>query len=164
MELRNGESVIQQIRQHWIVVAGTTGGSFGILAAVLASALYLPFDFFGYASALYSVVALGTVAWLLFRLYIWRQNQLLITNLRIINNEQKGLFNRTVTELLYKDISDVSFTQDGVAASTYDYGTLVIRLPSQDQVSVEAIPHPARVIERINGIRMGSPGSSGPAQ
>ncbi len=156
MELRDGETIIANIRQHWIVMAAAVSGAIAGFAVIIIAALYLPFDFFGYASAVYALVVLILLAWLLFRLYIWRANALMVTNFRLINNEQRGLFNRTVTELLYHDITDISFTQDGVMASSYDYGTVVIRLPSQNQVMVQNIPHPSKVIELVNRIRMGA--------
>ncbi len=93
---------------------------------------------------------------LLYKFYLWRNNKLTITNYRIINNEQRGLFSQTVTELLYRDITDVSFTQDGPSAMSFNYGTLIIRLPSQDQVKIEMIPKPSQVIEVLNKVRMGS--------
>lgn len=156
MELRQGETIEANIRQHWVVMVSSIAIAAVVIVAVFSAWIYLPFDFFGFGAAVYALVYLAILAWVLFRLYIWRANFLVVTNFRVINNEQRGLFNRTVTELLYHDITDISFTQDGVLASSYDYGTLVIRLPSQTQVMVQTIPHPSRVIEMINRIRMNS--------
>ncbi len=156
MELQEGETIVEIVRQHWFVMVQPIAIGALTVAVLTAAGLYLQFDFFGYSNLSYASIGSVVLLFLLYKFYLWRKNNLVITNFRITNNQQRGLFNQTVTELLYRDITDVSFTQDGPAAMSFDYGTLVIRLPSQDQVKVETIPRPSKVIETINRVRMGS--------
>ena len=41
----------------------------------------------------------------LYKYYIWRNNVLIITNQRVVENEQYGFFSKTVTELYTKTFS-----------------------------------------------------------
>lgn len=155
IELRTGETIEAEVHQHWFVMIPPVSILvIGVIALVLFS-IYVPFDFYGYALEVYGVILLVLVAQLLYRAYLWRHNMLTITNLRVVNTKQAGIFDINVTEVLYGDITDISYTQDGVMASAYNYGTLSIRLPSQNQVTAEDIPEPAKVIELINQIRVG---------
>jgi len=156
MELQEGETILGIVRQHWFVMVQPIFVSAIIVAMLTATGLYFQFDFFGYSYAVYLVTGFVILLFLLYKFYLWRKNNLVITNSRITNNQQRGLFSQTVTELLYRDITDVSFTQDGVSAASFDYGTLIIRLPSQDQIKVEMVPKPSKIIETINRVRMGS--------
>ncbi len=155
MELQEGETIVVTVRQHWFIMVQPIAVAAIIVAALTAAGLYFQFDFFGYSSAVYLVTGPIILLFLIYKFYLWRQNELTITNSRIINHQQRGLFNQTVTELLYRDITDVSFTQDGPSAMAFDYGTLIVRLPSQDQVKVEMIPKPSKIIETINRVRVG---------
>lgn len=155
MEIQEGETIVARVRQHWFTMVQSFVVVAIVVAGLLAARLYLQFDFLGYSSTVYLFTGLIIFLFLLYKFYLWRQNELLITNRRIINNQQRGLMSQTVTELLYRDITDVSFTQDGASAMGFNYGTLIIRLPSQDQVKVEMIPKPAKIMETINQVRMG---------
>ncbi len=156
MELREGETIVATVRQHWFVMVQPIAVAAIVVAGLAAVGLYFQFDFFGYSNAVYPVMGLFILLFLLYKFYLWRQNEFIITSSRIINHQQRGLLSQTVTELLYRDITDVSFTQDGASAMAFDYGTLIVRLPSQDQVKVETIPKPSKIIETINRVRMGS--------
>lgn len=156
MQLQEGETIIGIVRQHWFVMVQPIFVSAIIVAMLATAGLYLQFDFFGYSNMVYLAMCPILLLFLLYKFYLWRNNNLMITNFRIINNEQRGLFSQTVTELLYRDITDVSFTQDGPSAMSFNYGTLIIRLPSQDQIKIEMISKPSMVIEIINRVRMGS--------
>ncbi len=156
MELREGETIVVTVRQHWFVMVRPIVIASMIVVVFAVTGLYFQFDFFGYSSAVYLVAGFVILLSLMYKFYLWRQNELSITNFRIINHQQRGLLNQTVTELIYRDITDVSFTQDGASAMAFDYGTLIIRLPSQDQIKVETIPTPSKIIETINRVRMES--------
>lgn len=154
MILRENENLVKVVRQHWLVVLNVFLWTGSVIAAYLFAYFYFYFNFFGYFWQVLSGIVLVSVIIVLYKVYIWRKNVLTITDQRIINNEQRGLFDRTVTELLYNDITDISFTQNGITASSYNYGTIIIRMPSQNQIKIEMMPRPSGLIELINQIRM----------
>ncbi|MFA6391922.1 MAG: PH domain-containing protein [Patescibacteria group bacterium] len=58
---------------------------------------------------------------------IWYFNAFLITNKRIIDFDQRGLFNKTVSVATYDKIQDISFNKKGVFSTIFNYGTIVIQ-------------------------------------
>lgn len=60
-------------------------------------------------------------------LFIWYFNVFLITNQRIIDFDQKGLFEKTVSESMYDKIQDVSFKKKGIFSTLMNYGNIVIQ-------------------------------------
>ncbi|OGN27867.1 MAG: hypothetical protein A2941_00790 [Candidatus Yanofskybacteria bacterium RIFCSPLOWO2_01_FULL_49_17] len=156
MRLHENETISATVHQHWTTIIGPAIILSLIVAIELVAGFYFHFGFFGYGPLAYFVISALAAISFLYNLYIWRENNLVITNLRVIHNEQSGLFNEKVTELLYRDITEASFTQDGPLALAYDYGTLVLRLPSEGQVMVKDIPHPSQVMELVNKIRLGT--------
>jgi hypothetical protein len=78
---------------------------------------------------------------------------LIITDQRVVENEQRGFFSKTVTELLYRDILEISYSKEGMSSSLYNYGDIKIRTASENELVFEKIPNPAEVVEVINRIR-----------
>ena len=67
---------------------------------------------------------------LLLAFYIWMDNYLdvwTITTHRIVSREQKGLFNRTVSELELYRVQDVSVEQKGFLPTMLNYGDLYVQ-------------------------------------
>ncbi len=87
------------------------------------------------------------------KLYIWRNDVLFITDQRIIRNEQAGLFQKTVTEVLYQDVHEIIFNKKGFGSIVNNYGDLIIRTPFDSKIVFKKIPDPERVVEIINKTR-----------
>ena len=154
MNLRQNEKLVATVRQHWLAISSAVSVLVGVAILLVVAMLYFRSIFFGYGWEISIFILLATTAYLFYKIFIWRRNELIITSERIINNEQRGIFSRTVTELLYHDITDVSYSQSGITEATYNFGTIKIRLPSNTEVVVEKIPKPGEVIELINKIRV----------
>jgi len=63
------------------------------------------------------------------------------------------VFSRTTTEILYRDIYDISIKQIGLAALTNRYGKLIIKTPSGNEIVFDKIPSPEKVVDIINTVR-----------
>ncbi|MFC1598798.1 PH domain-containing protein [Patescibacteria group bacterium] len=59
--------------------------------------------------------------------YIWYMNVFIITNQRIIDLEQKGFFNKTVSEASFDKILDLSYSVQGFWQTVLKLGTLKIK-------------------------------------
>lgn len=153
MQLQPNEAILAEVRQHWITLIGPVIVCLVIAAVELMALLYFNFDFFGYGLWVYSAITILTALAFAYNIYIWWKNDLVATNMRIIQNEQFALFDQKVTELIYRDITDISITQDGIIATALDYGTLDFRTASEDQVTLETIPHPRALMELLNQTR-----------
>lgn len=134
-----------------------------LIVGLLGVRYLLAFDFFGYWSWVLILALFSVVLTILHKYYIWRNNALIITNQRIVENEQLGFFYKTVTELLYRDILEISYDKHGMSASLYDYGDLKIMTAANKQLVIMNIADPDETVELINKIRQGEIPSEAPA-
>lgn len=157
LALRENEKIIKIVRQHRSVIAGTI--TWSVFLAGLATFTFFKFNIniFGYSWEVVVGVILIAAITILYKIYIWRKTTLTITNLRVVLNDRQGAFSRTVTELLYRDIHDISFKQTGLAALLNRYGKLIIKTPSGNEITFDRVPSPAKVIESINKVRLNIP-------
>lgn len=154
MNLRQDEKIILIIHRHWIYLVSAFTTPVVIFLILIITKVYFKFNFLGYTWQVFVGFLLFALIYIIYKIYIWRHNQLIITSQRLVNNQQRGIFDRTVTELLYQDLVDTSYVQTGVASSIYNYGDLILRILSENQIKIEQIPEPENVIELINRIRV----------
>lgn len=70
----------------------------------------------------------------------------IVTNDRIIDNEQHGLFHRTTTELELHSIEDVTSQVTGIWGTLFKFGDLTIKTSSVTTTIVfRQIPHPEKI-------------------
>ena len=154
--LRQNEQLIKIARRHVIFLMPAFFSWPFVVVGFLAARYAFDFNFFGYWSWALVFAVLLVVLAVLYKYYIWRNNALIITNQRVVENEQFGFFSKAVTELLYRDILEVSYDKKGVSASMYDYGDLKIRTAAENEIVLEKIADPDGTVELINQIRQGS--------
>lgn len=74
----------------------------------------------------------------------------ILTDKRILDIEQKGLFNRTVSELRLYRTQDVTAEVKGVLNSIFDYGSVYIQTAGEtERFHFQDIPHPNNVAKMI---------------
>ncbi|MEW6610488.1 MAG: PH domain-containing protein [Patescibacteria group bacterium] len=74
----------------------------------------------------------------------------IVTNKRIINIEQMGLFNRRISEQKLFRVQDVSSSQQGFFGTFLDYGDVSIQTAAEvGRFTFEQVPHPTQVALRI---------------
>lgn len=153
ISLRENEEILKIVHQHHSVVAGAI--SWSVIFAGLASFAFFKFDFnaFGYSWEIIAGVMIIAALIILYKIYIWSKNALIITNQRVLLNIRQGVFSRVVTELLYRDIYDISFKQIGLFALINRYGKLTVKTPSGSEIVFDKVPSPAEVVRTINEIR-----------
>ena len=84
----------------------------------------------------------------------WSQTVFVITDLRIIDIDQHGFFDQTVTEVSYPKIEEVTYRIKGLLATLFRYGTLRLRVTG-DAADIEfaRAKFPAGIQELINDLR-----------
>ena len=149
------EKLVKIVRRHHSVVAGAV--SWSVIFAGFVSFFVLRFNLniFGYSWEIAIGAILIATLVILYKIYIWCKNALIITSQRIVLNIRHGIFSRTVTELLYRDIYDISFKQSGLAALMNRYGKLIMKTPSGNEIIFDKVSSPGKVVEVINKIRAG---------
>lgn len=74
----------------------------------------------------------------------------IVTNDRIIDTEQKGLFSRTVTELELFQIQDITTHTTGIVATIFKYGDLMIATASNTNTIIfHDIPNPDLIRQEL---------------
>lgn len=73
-----------------------------------------------------------------------------VTDKRVLDIEQSGLFNRTVSELRMYRIQDVTAEIKGFWRTIFDYGTIFIQTAAEKKrFEFSNIPHPNRIAKMI---------------
>jgi len=67
----------------------------------------------------------------------------IVTNQRIISIEQKGLFRRTVTELRYNRIEDITSEVEGLINTYFQFGDILIQTAAEsERMILKQVPNP----------------------
>jgi len=152
--LREKEKVIRIVRRHW----WQAGRSFlaPFLALVLFFILRYSFQvtFFGYSWQVLIVLLILGALYSLAGFYRWQRDALIVTNQRLVRQEQRGMLDRVVTELLYSDVSDIAFKKRGLGAALGNHGTLIIRTLGDRKMLIDRVQRPEEVVEIINSVRL----------
>jgi uncharacterized membrane protein YdbT with pleckstrin-like domain len=139
--LDEGEQIIKVIRRHWIALVPIWVSSGALLLVVIAAAyaegryrdLITPYVPLSYVNLF--AVALGVLAvlGLVIGYWVYDQNQMIITNMHIIQIHQNGLFNRRVSQLSLGRIEDVSGSSEGVLATMLGFGKIEVQTAGEEE-------------------------------
>lgn len=147
--LKEGEEIVCLVRRYYLTYA------FHVFLALLF--ILLPFFF------IYPLFRWGTFGVIIFfvallfggifalrQSVIYYQNALVITRERILDFDQKGLFERVVSESTYEKIQDVSFRIKGIMPTLFNYGDLEIQTAgTQANLEIKDIAEPQKVQDTI---------------
>lgn len=147
-DLKENEEIVRVIRKHWITFSYPALKIFGVLI--------IPFIFTKFfLSSLYGAIfyAIWLLAGFLYGTYLfldWYLDSFIITNLRIIDIDQDGLFKRTVSETEFSKIQDVSYSVTGFIATIFKFGTCRVQTAaSEHKIGMENISNPQEVQELL---------------
>ncbi len=140
-----GEEIVEVIRQHWIAKIG----------ALCAATLFvlLPFFFMFYLFGLGAIGVTLFVTLIIFGLifcareyYMWKYNVFVITNKKVIDIDQRGLFHKVVSEVAFPKVLDVSYQSKGIINAVFGFGDITVKTSIPDLAL--AIRHVAQVKKR----------------
>jgi uncharacterized membrane protein YdbT with pleckstrin-like domain len=153
------EKTVLAIRRHWVMPLKIT------LLFLLGAALPVIFYYITQVSypellrgeATYAIFILVLSAyvlaiWLLYfnSLIDYYLDVWIVTNERIINIEQKGLFSRTIAELKLYRIQDAKAEVKGIIHTLLDYGTITVQTAGEEAHFVfKQCPEPYRISRQI---------------
>lgn len=148
------EKVVLILRRHWFVLAVKIAG-FALLAALIlggyfaarrlipdfSDLIFYPVINLVLAGVLLLLWGKFYLMWLDYYLDIW-----IVTDERIINIEQEGLWNRVASELKIYRIQDVTVEIRGFDETTFDYGNVLVQSAAEKaRFTFEQVPHPGEV-------------------
>ncbi|MDD4606862.1 MAG: PH domain-containing protein [Patescibacteria group bacterium] len=139
--LRENENILKSAHPHPLTF------TWSILIAIL---LLLGGFFFMYplfqkgtwGIALFvAMIMIGFI--LILRIYVsWFFSELIITNFRVINLMQQGLFHRQVVEVDYDKISDVDYQVKGIFRTLFQYGDINVQILPNKKITIQNIAKP----------------------
>lgn len=149
------ENVVLLLRSHpFTVLAKLSPFAFLALLPLVLLILFSPF------LSLYNLLTLGFFIVSLWYLILWSAIFYLltlytldiwvITDRRVIDSTQRGLFNRVVSELHISRIQDISVVTHGVVQTFFNFGDLEIQTAgSSEKFRFIQIPNPEKVKDQI---------------
>ncbi len=147
--LRKEETVILLVRRYLLV----------FFWEIIVSALFIiaPFFFlvpllringFGIPIICGLIAIGGLIAFRTF--FVYSFNVFIITDERIVDIDQRGFFDRTVSETTYDKIQDVSFRIKGVTQTVLHYGSVIIQTAgTQANIELHGVKSPQLVQQAI---------------
>ena len=145
---RSDEVVRSVVRRHPIVFF------WPLLQATLALAITVAvFVYFDLGAVFYIVGGLSVLFGfgVIFKVsFLFKNSFCLITNQRVVNVDQRGFFDRRITETDYAKIQDVTNTTSGIIGTTFNIGNIIIQTAgTQNQLTIKKIPDPYQVQQEI---------------
>ncbi len=143
--LKEGEEMIHVVRRWWALYVFPLGFSVALVCGVFF--VLIPFLDKGRWGTVIWILMLSGALWYFVRMAtIAFYNAFLITDQRIIDIDQKGLFSRTVSEAPFGRIQDISYSQRGVFETLFRLGTVRVQTAGKENVlEMERVRHPDRI-------------------
>lgn len=169
IKLNPDEKLLAAERRHWLPIVLESLGL--LLAAVFPLFLLIGAELLP-AEAMAAIAEYASLAWFLYTVWLlglwmvfavsitnYYLDVLIITNYRIIDIEQFGLFSRDTAELHLENIEDIHVEVKGLIASLLNYGSLNIQTSSEKpEFSMSNVHDPNRVQEIISKARLAETG------
>lgn len=154
-----GERMVSLLRRHWITMSSLLFSLVIVLLLPLgvAAGLRLLQPTFFDDPVRVTLLMLGGSIFFLYALLFLYQSYIdyyldtwVVTNRRVLDIEQHGLFSRTVSELRLYRIQDVTAEVKGFLHTMLDYGDVYIQTAGEvERFSFEDIYHPNQVAKII---------------
>lgn len=158
-KLRPQENLVLYLRRHPFIIFKNLVAF--IIMAIIPVILY---PFFSDSVTLWlttdATAALLILGLSFYYLYIWLflffrwtdyyLDVWVVTNKRIVNREQNGLFNRVISEQELDRVQDVTGEEKGMLQTFLHYGNVYIQTAgTQERFVFEEVPHPFEIAKKI---------------
>ncbi|HPL01350.1 MAG TPA: PH domain-containing protein [bacterium] len=145
---RPDEEVRLVVRRHPIVFF------WPLLQSTIALAfIVLTLIFWGLGNIFYIIttVLILIIFSLIFKIsFIYSNSFCLVTNQRVINVDQRGFFNRVITETDYAKIQEVTNSTAGMIGTTFNIGEInILTAGKESQLTIRNIPDPYSIQQEI---------------
>ena len=147
--LNDNEEIIKTVRQSWLKLS-----SLLVLPIILIIASFLfiyPLFYWGSRGIiLFSAMLSVGVLWLTRNYITWYLQTFIITNQRIIDIDQKGIFQKTVSDIPLAKTQDVFYKTKGIGQTLSRSGNVYIVLTDgKTQLEVRNVQRPRQIQQLI---------------
>jgi MFS superfamily sulfate permease-like transporter len=148
------EQVYIILREHWVhFLLKVLVWLFFVVILILFNRyarVYLPAIFegeIGQVTQLFTQVYLLFLVLSLFLIFVFYYlNVQIITNIRIVDIDQVGLFSHVVSELHVENIEDVTSEVNGVLGTIFNYGMVYVQTAASiERFEFDNVPNPAAI-------------------
>lgn len=162
---RQGETIIKVLHRHWFDIASHLFMAALLVIGLLFGFFLLPALFptaFTGENGLIALLIENTFFLLLFifAFLVWIDvwfDVWIITNERIINIEQKGLFVRHISEVSFSKVQDVTSETNGLIQSVLNYGEVYVQSASEvPRFIFRSVPDPVAVKDLVMRLSQGA--------
>lgn len=149
INLKDGEKILLVVRQTPIAFANSL--LIGMFLFILPFFLLFPLFSMGKWGVAGFIALLSiAIVFAFYRLVDWYFNCGIITDMRVIDIDQKGLLQRTISEVPYYKIDDVSYNIKGFRQTMFRYGNVVVAIKGyRSSVTLRNVARPAMIQELI---------------
>lgn len=142
------EEVLFVFRKHPVVMRkGLILAMFGPLIGVLPATFKPELGFAWFFGGLLAGIVLGILCYVPYWIS-WHFSVFVVTDQRLIQITQKGLFNRSVVDMGLNQIQMVNYQVAGLQETLLGFGTIMMQTMVGDLV-IHDIHHPAKIQKRI---------------
>ncbi len=159
---KQGETILLLLHRHWFDILTQMLLVFASLVILILSVIFLPIFFPNIAEIsggrffLFFEVSWAMFTWVLFFL-LWIDyyfDTWIVTNKRVVNIAQKGLFVRNVSELELENIQDITTEVKGMIPTFLNYGDVFIQTAAEKERFIfHNVPNPYGVKDSIMNLQ-----------
>lgn len=150
IKLKDGERVVTAVNRYGLTFFGQWVLVF-VLFVVPFFFMFWLFNHSWWGQALFFIPVAFGILMLVRTLFIWKKNVLIITTHRVVDVDQRGFFDKVVSDVPYDRIEDVSGRIKGFWGTIFRYGNLQIQTGhGKVLIVVERIKQPVYLQQRIN--------------
>lgn len=159
---RPNEKLILLVRRHWTrivyYITKLVGGAIIPIILFIFFFYAIDFEITSDLSSMIMTFAISVYYLFIFLFFLhdfidYQLDVWVVTDQRIINIEQEGLFNRVVSSQSIERVQDVTSEVKGKVATFLDYGNVYIQTAGEEQRFVfEEVPNPAKIMKIIQDV------------
>lgn len=162
---RADEQVTVCQHRHWLfllpdilitlVMAVLPIGALALLSAVGAEPFGNPGEVV--TATVLGIYYLALVTFFFIRWLDFYLDLAIVTDKRVVDIDQHGLFNRNVAELEYEAVQDVSAAKHGILQTLFNFGDVEIQTAGEKaNFTFRTVARPEEIVDRINAARDGA--------
>jgi hypothetical protein len=149
--LKDDEEIRAITRQHGVMLVPMLS----LALLLIVGPFFFLFPLFSSGPAgiiMFGILVLVGIFVAIRKFIMWDGDVFIVSNQRIVNVDQKGMFSRTVTEVKLEDIHDASWSKSGVAHYVFNLGNVLVQ-GSSLTLAAKSVPGPKELHGLINDLR-----------
>jgi membrane protein YdbS with pleckstrin-like domain len=153
LKLKEQERILSEVLQYGLTkIWYYFVGFFFLFSSAFFMFWFFDHDWWG-ISSFFLLIFLGF--FIIFRnYYLWKKNIFYITTHRLIDIEQRGFFERVVSEIPYDQIEDVHGKISGLFGTIFRFGLVIIQTGNgKVKIILNNIKRPLQLQQQINEMR-----------